>query len=258
MTNPTKTRRQFTALQKQEVVELCLAEGLTCRAGAQRLGLPNSTLAKWVRQARIDRGDIGATDQGQLTSDERAELNRLRKENRELKREKDFSSWRRRTLPGSSCRRKVLLGLPPFFCTGCTDGQMVDINGWLRNGCVRQHQDERFRANPTAPPRTSCSTPAAQSARFSGMGRKKLRSKMAAEKAAITPIKPTAFLSSLCLCLRSSGCSALLTSTPPVRSRNDLKSALGSLIQMLTRVSRWSSLTNWRVDPPSSRSLTSR
>ena len=32
----------------------------------------------------------GATDQGQLTSDERAELNRLRKENRELKREKDF------------------------------------------------------------------------------------------------------------------------------------------------------------------------
>ncbi|MCX5941581.1 MAG: DUF4172 domain-containing protein [Cyanobacteria bacterium] len=149
-------------------------------------------------------------------------------------------------------------GLPPFFCTGCTDGQIVDINGWLRNGCVRQHQDERFRANPTAPPRTSCSTPAAQSARFSGMGRKKLRSRMAAEKAAITPIKPTAFPSSLCLCLRSSGCSALLTSTPPVSSWSDLKSALGSLIQMLTRVSRWSSLTNWRVDPPSSRSLTSR
>ena len=149
-------------------------------------------------------------------------------------------------------------GLPPFFCTGCTDGQMVDINGWLRNGCVRQHQDERFRANPTAPPRTRCSTPAAQSARFSGMGRKKLRSRMAAEKAAITPIKPTAFLYSLCLYLRSSGFSAHLTSTPPVRSRSVLKSALGSLIQMLTRVSRWSSLTNWRVDPPSSRSLTSR
>ena len=149
-------------------------------------------------------------------------------------------------------------GVAPFFCTGCADGQMVEINGWLRNGYVRQHQDERFRANPTAPPRTSCSTPAAQSARFSGMGRKKLRSRMAAEKAAITPIKPTAFPSSLCLCLRSSGCSALLTSTPPVSSRSDLKSALGSPIQMLTRVSRWSSLTNWRMDPPSSRSLTSR
>ena len=90
MTNPTKTRRQFTALQKQEAVELCLAKGLSCRAVAQRLGVPNSTLAKWVRQARIDRGDVGATDQGQLTSDERAELNRLCKENRVLKREKDF------------------------------------------------------------------------------------------------------------------------------------------------------------------------
>ena len=54
------------------------------------MGLPNSTLVKWVRQARIDRGNLGATDQGHLTSDERAELNRLRKENRELKREKDF------------------------------------------------------------------------------------------------------------------------------------------------------------------------
>jgi len=34
------------------------------------------------------------------------------------------------------------------------------------------------------------------------MGRKKLRSRMDAEKAAITPIKPTAFLSRLCLYLR--------------------------------------------------------
>ena len=61
MTNPTKTRRQFTVLQKQEAVELCLAEGLTCMAVAQRLGVPNSTLVKWFRQARIDRSDIGVT-----------------------------------------------------------------------------------------------------------------------------------------------------------------------------------------------------
>ena len=45
MINLTKTRRLFTALQRQEAVELCLAEGLTCRAVAQRLGVPNSTLA---------------------------------------------------------------------------------------------------------------------------------------------------------------------------------------------------------------------
>ena len=90
MINPTKTRRRFTAQQKQEAIELCLREDLSCNAVAQRLGLSTSSLAKWVRQARIDRGDFGPPDQGQLTSDERAELARLRKENRELRREKDF------------------------------------------------------------------------------------------------------------------------------------------------------------------------
>jgi transposase-like protein len=29
MTNPTRTRRRFTAQQKQEAVELCLQEGLS-------------------------------------------------------------------------------------------------------------------------------------------------------------------------------------------------------------------------------------
>jgi transposase-like protein len=84
MTNLTKSRRQFTALQKQEAVDLCLSEGLSCSAVAQRLGIPISSLSKWVRQARIDRGDFGPPEQGQLTSDERAELAQLRKENREL------------------------------------------------------------------------------------------------------------------------------------------------------------------------------
>ena len=90
MTNPTKTRRRFTAQQKQEAIDLCLQEGISCNAVAQRLGLPSSSLARWVRQARIDSGQAGPRDQGLLSSEERAELNRLRKENRELRREKDF------------------------------------------------------------------------------------------------------------------------------------------------------------------------
>ena len=69
---------------------LCLLEGLSCTAVAQRLDIPVSSLAKWVRQARIDRGDFGPPEQGHLTSEERAELARLRKKNRELRREKDF------------------------------------------------------------------------------------------------------------------------------------------------------------------------
>ena len=82
MTNPTKTNHRFTAQQKQEAIALCLSEGLSCTAVAQRLGIPVSSLAKWVSQARIDRGDFGPPDQGQLTSEERAELARLRQENR--------------------------------------------------------------------------------------------------------------------------------------------------------------------------------
>jgi len=48
------------------------------------------SLAKWVRQARIDRGELATPGQGPLTSEERAELVQLRRENRELRREKDF------------------------------------------------------------------------------------------------------------------------------------------------------------------------
>jgi len=90
MTNPTKTRRRFTAHQKKAAVELCLQEGLSCNAVDQRLGLPSSSLARWVRQARIDRGQAGPRAPGLLSSEERAELSRLRKDNRELRREKDF------------------------------------------------------------------------------------------------------------------------------------------------------------------------
>ncbi|SBO42648.1 transposase [Cyanobium sp. NIES-981] len=90
MSNLTKTRRRFTAQKKAEAVDLCLQEGLSCNAVAERLGLPSSSLARWVRQARIDRGQAGPRDQGLLSSEERAELNRLRKENRELRREKEF------------------------------------------------------------------------------------------------------------------------------------------------------------------------
>jgi transposase-like protein len=90
MTNPNRARRRFTPQQKEEAVALCLTEGLTCTAVAQSLGIPVSSLAKWVRQARIDRGELASAGQGPLTSEERAELVQLRRENRELRREKDF------------------------------------------------------------------------------------------------------------------------------------------------------------------------
>ncbi|SBO44307.1 transposase [Cyanobium sp. NIES-981] len=77
MSNPTRTRRRFTAQQKAEAVDLCLQEGLSCNAVAQRLGLPSSSLARLMHQARVDRGQASPRDQDSLTSEERAELNRL-------------------------------------------------------------------------------------------------------------------------------------------------------------------------------------
>ncbi|QPN58921.1 transposase [Synechococcus sp. CBW1002] len=62
MTNPSRTRRRFTALQKAEAVELYLQESLSCNTVAERLGRPTSSLARWVRQARIDRGQAGTRD----------------------------------------------------------------------------------------------------------------------------------------------------------------------------------------------------
>jgi hypothetical protein len=54
------------------------------------LGSPQAAWPAGCGQARIDRGQAGSREQDLLTSDKRAELNWLSKENRELRKEKDF------------------------------------------------------------------------------------------------------------------------------------------------------------------------
>jgi transposase len=55
------------------------------RQVAQDLGIANESLRRWVIQADVDAG----TSEG-LTSDERAELTRLRRENRTLRTEREI------------------------------------------------------------------------------------------------------------------------------------------------------------------------
>jgi transposase-like protein len=98
----------LTAQQLAEAVALCLQEGLSCNGVAQRFGLPSSRLARWVRQSRIDRGQAPPRDQGLLSTEERSELNRLRQENRELRRENDFFRLAAAHFAKERCRRKVL------------------------------------------------------------------------------------------------------------------------------------------------------
>ncbi len=59
--------------------------GRSLRATAEEIGVCTDTLSRWVRQADIDEGRVGG-----LTSEERDELRRLRRENKILKEEKEI------------------------------------------------------------------------------------------------------------------------------------------------------------------------
>jgi transposase len=81
-----RPRRQFTEEFKAGAVRLVLDEGKAMGAVAQDLDLTESALREWVRRAQADRTK-GRTG---LTTAEREELARLRKENRELRTERDI------------------------------------------------------------------------------------------------------------------------------------------------------------------------
>jgi len=81
-----RVRRQFTDKLKAGAVRLVQDEGKSVGAVARDLDLTPSALAGWVKQARADR-DGGKSG---LTTEERAELANLRKENRELKMEREL------------------------------------------------------------------------------------------------------------------------------------------------------------------------
>ncbi len=81
-----RPRRSFTDEFKAEAVRLVLDEGKTVNRVAKDLDLTASALRVWVDRARADRSK-GKTG---LTSEERAELARLRRENRTLKMERDI------------------------------------------------------------------------------------------------------------------------------------------------------------------------
>ena len=91
MTEPTpvpkrRKRRQFSEEFKAEAVRLVLDEGKSMAEVAKDLDLVPSALNGWVAQARADRTH-GRTG---LTTAEREELARLRKENRVLREERDI------------------------------------------------------------------------------------------------------------------------------------------------------------------------
>ena len=82
-----KKRRAFTAEQKAEAVKIVKTSGKSVGQVAQEMGLTVSALRSWVKQDEINQNP---TPRGPLTTDERAELARLRKELKRVEMERDF------------------------------------------------------------------------------------------------------------------------------------------------------------------------
>jgi transposase len=83
---PKKSRRTYTPEQKADAVRL-VRQVKNLAKVARDLDLTDGTLRKWVKQAEIDDG---TGPEGALTTAEREELQRLRRENRTLEMERDF------------------------------------------------------------------------------------------------------------------------------------------------------------------------
>ena len=85
-TRSKRARRRFSDEFKAQTVRLVLDEGKSVTEVARELDLVPSAVGLWVKHAQADRtkGKTG------LTSAEREELARLRKENRILQEERDI------------------------------------------------------------------------------------------------------------------------------------------------------------------------
>ncbi len=80
-----RTRRRFSREFKADAVALVLDGERPIAGVARDLGIGANNLGNWVRQARIDRGDKPG-----LTTEERVELTRLRRENAKLRMEREL------------------------------------------------------------------------------------------------------------------------------------------------------------------------
>jgi transposase len=82
-----RTRPPYPAAFRAEAVELARTSGKTVPELAQDLGVSGQTLRNWLHQADVD---AGRGRPGELSTAEREELRRLRRDNHILRQERDI------------------------------------------------------------------------------------------------------------------------------------------------------------------------
>lgn len=82
-----RKRRKFTPEFRAEAVRLCKAGDRSITKVAEDLDLTETSLREWVKRAEVDAGR-GAP--GELATTERDELTRLRRENKQLRLEREI------------------------------------------------------------------------------------------------------------------------------------------------------------------------
>jgi transposase len=80
-----RTRSAYPPEFRREAVELVRSSGRSIPQIADELGVSPQSLRNWVRQGDVDAGRVEG-----LTTDEREELRRLRRENRRLAQEREI------------------------------------------------------------------------------------------------------------------------------------------------------------------------
>ena len=82
-----RTRRKFTAEQRAAAVKIVETSGKPIAQIAREMDLSTTALRNWVKQAETDKAK---DPNGPLTSAERAEITRLRRELKRVTMERDF------------------------------------------------------------------------------------------------------------------------------------------------------------------------
>jgi len=108
-----RQRRSFTPEFKAEVIALVRRGERSLPAICRELDLRETAVRRWVGQAAVDAGERDG-----LTTEEREELRRLRRENKVLREERDIL-------------KRAAAGPPPRDCDAQPAG-----GGWTRHAVV--------------------------------------------------------------------------------------------------------------------------